>query len=68
LKFLFRTALLEGDRLERFEREARAAAAINHPAICTVYEIGDHEGVPWMAMELLEGVTLEQQYVRRPLR
>jgi serine/threonine protein kinase/Tol biopolymer transport system component len=67
LKFLFKTALLEGDRLERFEREARAAAAINHPAICTVYEIGDHEGAPWIAMELLEGVTLEQQLRSAPL-
>jgi serine/threonine protein kinase len=67
LKFLFKTALLEGDRRERFEREARAAAAINHPAICTVYEIGDHEGAPWIAMELLEGVTLEEQIRSAPL-
>jgi serine/threonine protein kinase/Tol biopolymer transport system component len=67
LKFLFKTALLEGDRLERFEREAKAAAAINHPAICTVYEIGVHEGAPWIAMELLEGATLEEQIRSAPL-
>jgi eukaryotic-like serine/threonine-protein kinase len=67
LKFLFKTATLESDRLERFEREAKAAAAINHPVICTVYEIGNHEGSPWIAMELLEGATLEEQIHSAPL-
>jgi eukaryotic-like serine/threonine-protein kinase len=67
LKFLFKTKALESERLERFEREARAAAAISHPVICTVYEIGDHQGSPWIAMELLEGTTLEEQIHSAPL-
>jgi Tol biopolymer transport system component len=67
LKFLFKKATLDSARLERFEREARAAAAINHPVICTVYEIGDQDGSPWIAMELLEGATLEEQMHAAPL-
>jgi Tol biopolymer transport system component len=67
LKFLFKKATLDSTRLERFEREARAAAAINHPVICTVYEIGDQDGTPWIAMELLEGATLEEHIRAAPL-
>jgi serine/threonine protein kinase len=55
------------DRLRRFEREARAAAALNHPHICTIYDVDEHEGTHFIAMELLEGRTLRQLIDEQPV-
>jgi serine/threonine protein kinase len=55
------------DRLRRFEQEARAAAALNHPNILAVYQMGTYEGAPYLVSELLEGSTLRDQLLRGPL-
>src|SRR5580704_2543046 len=67
LKFLPDKTRTDAATLERFLREARAASALNHPGICTIYEFGEHDGRSFLAMELLDGGSLDKLQTNQPM-
>src|SRR6478735_4546293 len=67
VKFAPESIIMDRIAVERFQREARAVSALNHPNICTLHDIGEADGAPYLVMECLEGETLRERIHSRPL-